>query len=139
MKGRSCQMKLHENQLLSPTHRGGGGLARQVHVAEGDVLSVLVGRPGLLLALLDGCLVQPVGHSFDNGVTGQDCNRDHGGELEDLEAVVAVQCTDAGGHPPKQAKRALASAEQGQHREISHAYRARCGKRARYLIPSTTK
>ena len=83
-------MKLHENQLLSPTHRGGGVLARQVRLAELNVFGVLVGRPGLLLALLDCGFVQPVGHCLDDGVTDEDCNRDHGGELEDLGAVVAV-------------------------------------------------
>ena len=116
--------------------------------------SVLVGRPSLLLTLLNGCLVQPVSRVSDEGeteeATAADCGAigqkpaeagvasDHA--LEQGLVVVAVQRTVGVGHPPPQAKRAARSAkraiEQNNKGEISETYRASVFEIARYLIPS---
>ena len=119
-------MKLHENQLLITSagrsvDRVGpdgvsGELACQVRIAELNVSCVLVGGPGLLLALLDCGLVKPVsnavdgeGTEADTATNGKNCLGEAGGESGKVVqlavsvavlAVVAVQCTDVVGHPP---------------------------------------
>ena len=90
-------MKLHENQLLITSagrsvDRVGpdgvsGELACQVRIAELNVSCVLVGGPGLLLALLDCGLVKPVsnavdgeGTEADTATNGKNCLGEAGGE-----------------------------------------------------------